>query len=132
MTQPKVFISYSYSDDREWVRQFAEALRRQDVDVWFDQDILAGEQWGDALEAGLRESDAVVAVLSSPKALTPTVNFEIGVALGGKKRLIPIMSDQLGGVDLPFDLRRHRFLPKGLPEVAAREVAEALKQTVAA
>lgn len=131
MSTPKVFISYTH-DDADWVRQFAEALKKQEVGVSFDQGIPAGERWEQTLETGLRESDAVVAVLSSSNVMTPNVNFEIGAAMAGKKRLIPIVSDELEKSGLPFHLRRRRYLAKGLPEVAAREVAEALKQTVAA
>ncbi|MGH6690032.1 MAG: toll/interleukin-1 receptor domain-containing protein, partial [Gammaproteobacteria bacterium] len=64
MNEPQVFISYSH-DDVEWVRRFAEALRQQNVNVWLDEwQINAGEPLREAIEAGLRSSDAIVSVLT--------------------------------------------------------------------
>ncbi len=127
MNEPKVFISYSH-DDAEWVRRFAEALRERSVGVWLDTwQVDAGEPLRDAIEAGLRSSDAIVSVLTRANAQRPNVLFELGVALGMGKRLIPIVPEDLDNSDIPFWLRTRRYLTKGAPDEAAREVAEALK-----
>src|SRR5207302_3905691 len=89
--------------------------------------IAAGESLRTALETALRESDAIVAVVSPSNARSPNVYFELGVALGMGKRLIPIVSEDLDRSAIPFDLRLRRFVTKGSPEEAAREVAEAVK-----
>lgn len=129
MTSPKVFISYSHDDD-EWVRAFAEALRDQNVDVWFDQwDVALGASLHDALETGLRESDAMVTVVSRSNARSPNMFFELGLALGMGKRLIPIVSKDLELSWIPFDLRTRRFVKKGSPMETAREVASAVKKS---
>ena len=81
MNEPKVFISYSH-DDTEWVRKFAEALREKSVDVWLDAwQVHAGDSFSEALEAGLRGSDVIVAILSAANARRPNTLFELGVAL---------------------------------------------------
>ncbi len=130
MSEPKVFISYSH-DDAEWVRKFAEALRQENVNVWLDEwQITAGESLREAIEAGLRSSDAIVAVLSPSNVRRPNVFFELGVALGMGKRLIPIVSQDLENATLPFDIRVRRYVAKGAPDVAAREVAAALRSGV--
>lgn len=127
MSEPRVFVAYSH-DDSEWVRDFAEALSTQDVYVWFDEwRIPAGASMRDALEEGLRESDAIVAVLSPRNATRPTVLFEVGVALGLGKPLIPVVSPDLSGSAIPFDMRARRYLVRGAPGDTAREVAAALK-----
>ena len=127
MSQPQVFISYSH-DDAEWVRRFAEALREQSVSVWLDDwQVNPGESIRDAIEAGLRNSDAIVAVLTRTTAQRPNVLFEFGVALGMGKPLIPIVPADLESSGIPFGLRTRRYLTKGAPDAAAREVAEALK-----
>ncbi|HYX22635.1 MAG TPA: toll/interleukin-1 receptor domain-containing protein [Thermoanaerobaculia bacterium] len=131
MNEPKVFISYS-RDDAEWARRFAEALRKQSVEVWLDTwQIHAGEPLRDAIEAGLRGSDAIVSILSESNAQRPNVLFELGVALGAGKLLIPIIPADLEGSSVPFGLRSRRYLTKGAPDEAAREVAEALKSKAA-
>ena len=127
MNEPKVFISYSH-DDAEWARRFAEALRRQNVNVWLDEwQVSAGDSLRDAIEAGLRGSDAIVSVLTRANARHPNVLFELGVALGMGKLLIPIIPPDLDTSAIPFELRTRRYLTKGTPDEAAREVAEAVK-----
>ncbi len=127
MSEPKVFISYSH-DDAEWVRKFAEALRDQSIDVWLDVwQVHAGDSLSDAVEAGLRGSDAIVAILSAASARRPNTLFELGVALGMGKRLIPIVPADLDRSIVPFELRARRYLTKGAPAEAAREVADALR-----
>lgn len=127
MSEPKVFISYSH-DDTEWVRKFAEALRDQSVEVWLDTwQLHAGDSIPDAIEAGLRGSDVIVAIVSAENARRPDLLFELGVALGMGKRLIPIVPADLDASTVPFELRSRRYLTKGAPGDAAREVAEALR-----
>ncbi len=127
MSEPKVFISYSH-DDAEWVRKFAEALRDQRVNVWLDVwQVHAGDSVREALESGLRGSDAIVAILSAANARHPNTLFDLGVALGTGKRLIPIVPADLDTAAIPYELRNRRYLTKGAPAEAAREVAEALK-----
>lgn len=131
MSEPKVFISYP-GDDAEWVRRFAEALREQHVDVWLDEwDVHAGDSILAAVEAGLRESDAIVAILSASDVQRPNVFLEFGFALGTGKRFIPIVPAEMDFSVLPFDIRARRFLTKGAPAEAAREVAEALRSIAA-
>jgi hypothetical protein len=48
----EIFISYS-SKDRERVRILVEALVRQGVPVWWDQHIVAGQNWENELEQAL-------------------------------------------------------------------------------
>lgn len=130
MSAPKVFISYSH-DDAEWVGKFAEALREHGVDVWLDTwQVHAGEPLRDAIEAGLRGSDAI-AVLSPTNTRRPNVLFEVGFALGTGKRLIPIVPEDLESSFIPFELRTRRYLTKGSPDSAAREVADSLKSKAA-
>jgi predicted nucleotide-binding protein len=127
MTAPKVFISHS-REDAGWVRQFAEALRQQNIDVWLDDgQVHAGDSMRDALEAGLRSSDAIVSVLSGENVRRPNVLFELGAALGLGKALIPIISPDVDASTIPAGFRTRRYLTKGAPDQAAREVTRALK-----
>lgn len=131
MNALKVFISYSH-DDADWVCKFAEVLREQSVDVWLDKwQLRAGESFRDALEAGLRGSDAIVAILSAANARRPDILFELGVALGTGKRWIPIVPDDLDTAVVPYDVRTRRSVTKGAPDEAAREVARALRSEAA-
>jgi hypothetical protein len=127
MSEPKVFISYS-RDDADWASEFAEALRDQRVDVWLDKwQLHAGDSLSDALEEGLRGSDAIVAILSETNAKRPNTFFEFGVALGMGKRLIPIVPEDMDRSFIPFELRSRVSVTKSAPAETARQVAEALR-----
>jgi hypothetical protein len=125
MTDTSVFISYSTGDvDREWIEVFARSLRDRDLHPWLAEwDIKAGDRIADALESALRESDAIVAVISHN--VNPNVYFELGLALGTNKRLILVV-DPSAARSLPLDLRQRRWIAMQEPERTAREVAEAV------
>jgi hypothetical protein len=88
-------------------------------------DIQAGDVIADAAETALRESNAIIAVISGDVSENSNVYFELGVALGAKKRLILVV-DPSYATSIPFDLQRRRWVPLRAPEETAREVAEAI------
>jgi TIR domain len=94
-----VFISFARRDEA-WASQFVDELEAQGVHAWLDKtDIAPRDHIGEKLEQALRES-RVVAVLISPNYITnPSSAFELGAALGGNKKIIPILTQE--GEDLP-------------------------------
>lgn len=63
--RPRAFISYAWESDdhKEWVKQLAERLRRDGVDVLLDQWALApGDQLPKFMERAIRENDHVLIV----------------------------------------------------------------------
>lgn len=89
----KVFISHSH-ETTDLARKVGEALQRKGWDVWHDEMILPGQNWAEEIARELKESEAMV-VLLTPEALkSPTVRREIDFALTNKsfsKRLIPVI-----------------------------------------
>ena len=89
----KVFISYS-QEARALARKVGEALDRAGLDAWYDEKIFPGDNWGEEIAQALKESEAMV-VLLTPNALHSTnVRREIDFALTNKnfnKRLIPVL-----------------------------------------
>jgi len=89
----KIFISHSHKDD-VLARKIADSLKTAGFNVWDDTDeIMPGDNWAAKIAEGLRESEAMV-VLLTPAALESTwVRREIEYALGEagyNKRLIPV------------------------------------------
>ena len=127
MGNPKVFISYTGSpDDAARLSAFARALEEQGVTVWLAaHEVRAGDRTAEKLERALRGSETVVAVIDPKRINRPAVNFELGAALGMRKRIIPILPAD-DPTPLPYNLRARRFLVRGSPEDTARRVAEAL------
>ncbi|HBB87073.1 MAG TPA: hypothetical protein DC047_05615 [Blastocatellia bacterium] len=123
----QVFISHSNADS-EWARLFADALRQHGIRVWLDQSqIKAGESLGEALEAGLRESDVLVALIDPQTSFRPNLYFELGAAIGMGKRVVPIVPRGLDDSKLPLQLRLRRYLIRESPENTAEQLADSLK-----
>jgi len=97
----EIFISYS-SKDRERVRVLVEALVRQGVPVWWDQHIVAGQNWENELERALHRARAVIVLWSQHSVLSDEVKAEANYALK-QKNLIPALLD---GAAIPFRYRR--------------------------
>jgi len=76
-----VFISYS-STDKELARQIADALRNASFQVWNDTQIFPGDNWAELIANELRESDAMVVLLTPNSVDSPYINAEVGYALG--------------------------------------------------
>ena len=129
MSEHKVFVSYSHRDlDATWRDAFAEALRRQHLRVWIDEsDLYPGDNWIQKMEVALRESDAIIAVISGSRG-NGNLYFELGVAAASGKNMILVVDPSVR-VSLPFDLRNQQQITKRTPIETARSVAKAIKTT---
>src|SRR5262249_1079222 len=123
----RVFISHSVQD-AAWARSFAQALKERGVTVWFDEfDVRPGESVRDALEAGLRGSDVLVALLDADSPSKPALFFELGAAIGMGKKVVPIVPRDLDSSVLPLDVRLRRYLIRDTPEQTAEELSNTLR-----
>ncbi len=127
MGDRKVFISHS-TEDADWARSFAKALRDRGVVVWFDEfEIQPGESPSDALETGLRNSDVLVALFDGDSASKPNLFFQLGAAIGMGKRVVPIVPKDMDPRVLPLDVRSRRYLIRDTPEQTAEELSSTLQ-----
>jgi hypothetical protein len=129
----KVFLSYAHAD-RTLAQKVAEGLKRKGFDVWENLiDIFPGENWADKIGQALRESEAMVVLLTPDSLNSPYVNSEINYALGSKAykgRLIPVVVGSPDSLpDLPWILKRLQMiqLPKrGKQEEGIEKIAATL------
>lgn len=104
---PKVFVSHA-SEDKPFVREFAERLRDSGVDAWIDEwEILPGDKLIDKIfEQGIGLCDAFIIVLSRNSVAKPWVVEELDAALVRRieqqTKIIPIRIDDC---DVPLALR---------------------------
>jgi hypothetical protein len=127
MEEQKVFISHS-AKDADWARLFAQALKERGVPVWFDEfDVKPGESWRDALEAGLRGSDVLVALLDQESSSKANLFFELGAAIGMGKRVVSIVPKGMDPGAPPLDVRLRRYLIRDTPEQTAEELSSTLQ-----
>ena len=115
----KVFISHAYSDEL-LVKSVSDALESAGIEVWnATRDVSSVEKWSDEVEQALRESDAMVVVLTADALRSNWVHKEIQFALGEqsyRKRLIPVLADdaeELEKKDIPWILWRLQMINMG-------------------
>jgi nucleoside 2-deoxyribosyltransferase len=122
-----VFLSYS-GEGRPWAREFANALRSEGIRAWHDEEeITFGDKWVEKMESALRHSPAVVFIITPASLDSPWTFFEIGAAIAGEKRIIPIIIDDIAPEALPRSLRQYQFLRETAPSRAAELIAGVLK-----
>nr|VFK26982.1 MAG: TIR domain-containing protein [Candidatus Kentron sp. MB]VFK31243.1 MAG: TIR domain-containing protein [Candidatus Kentron sp. MB]VFK75414.1 MAG: TIR domain-containing protein [Candidatus Kentron sp. MB] len=122
-----VFLSYS-GQDLPWVSEFASALKTDGVKAWFDADIAPGDNLQEKLQEALRESGTLVIVFSRNNLKSPWMFFELGAALADKKRIIPILPDDMEITRVPKALWQLQSLRKNSPQEAGKRVAQVIKQ----
>jgi hypothetical protein len=104
----KVFVSHNHKD-KEIVRKLADDLRRQGVEVWLDEELIApGEPWAEKLGYAVEQSDAVLVVMSRNTSDSQWQTSEIAFAVAAQKRdiskrIIPILIDK--NAEVPFFLK---------------------------
>ena len=88
---PSIFISYSRVD-QEFAVELASELTDAGADVWLDlDDIAAGVNWSQAIQAGLDECDALLILLSPDSMASENVRDEWQYAKDQGTVLIPIL-----------------------------------------
>lgn len=88
-----VFISYSVKDEE--LAQFVQShLAAQGLSVFLASiSLTAGERWTPQIVENLRNSEWVILLASKNALASQNVQLEVGGAIFGKKKLVPIMWD---------------------------------------
>lgn len=123
-----VFISYSHRDEA-WVKEFASALNDAGANAWSEYELEPGERWRERTETALRESSALVLVLSPENVDSPSTFFELGAAVADDKKIIPVINQEIDLERAPTLLRQYRALREQSPEKAGKRVAEVLGES---
>ncbi len=116
----QVFLSYAHSDETI-AKKVAEGLEGAGLKVWYDgREILPGDNWADKMGRALKESEAMVVLLTPAALRSPNVRRNIDYALGEptyRQRLIPVIvgpPDKLPKKELPWILKN--FQTFNLPQ----------------
>ena len=107
----QVFISHAI-EDADFAQRLADDLKHLGVRVWIAPDsILPGEEWVDAIERGLRESNHVVMVLT-PAALEASgvkMERDMAITLALQDR-IEVISLRVKPCEVPLVLSRYQMI----------------------
>jgi hypothetical protein len=133
----KVFISHAQKD-APLAQKVGAILKQFGLDVWDEAfEVMPGENWAEKISQALKESQAMV-VLLTPEALeSSNVLWEIGYALGKEsynKRLIPVIvgnPKRLPKEKVPWILRHLKMInlpEQGKDEESIKQIAQALEE----
>jgi hypothetical protein len=128
MKKPNIFVSYT-PGDQKWANAFAHALQEQGATVWLDTwEVMPGQPIEKALEHGLRTSDWMVFLLNPEKSFVPNLYFEVGVAVGSGKRIVPIIPQGIDQTTLPYPFKSRQGVYKESPKETARKLMDAARE----
>jgi TIR domain-containing protein len=97
------FLSYSRRD-HQFADRLQQALQDEGILVWRDaSSIPGGADWDAEIEKAIRKSSCILIVASKAAFASPNVADEISFARNSKKRIIPILIEE---VELPFRIHR--------------------------
>lgn len=86
-----VFISYS-SKDEDLAQTIRERLEAKDIEVFLaTKNLKPGQKWADEIQVALRETKWVFVLFTESSKESAPVLQEIGGALYGKKKIVPIV-----------------------------------------
>jgi hypothetical protein len=122
-----VFISHNHKD-KDIVRKLAEDLRRQGIEVWLDEELIApGEPWAEKLSRAVEQSDAVLVAMSrnTPESQWQTAEIAFAVAAQKRdvsKRIIPVLIDK--DAEVPFFLKNLLYCDLSDSEAYSRNLSQ--------
>jgi hypothetical protein len=85
-----IFISYS-RQDQAYVNKLVQALKKQGLPVWLDDQIDYGDTWPRVIEENLKKSQVFLLVMSPRSRNSHWVNCELNLALELKKPIFPLL-----------------------------------------
>ncbi|MTJ08944.1 MULTISPECIES: TIR domain-containing protein [unclassified Anabaena] len=108
MTQ--VFLSYS-EKEREVMEKIANILMRESFTVWTNKtDIQSGADFIESIYRGIEEADNVVFLMSPASLQSEYCQMELSYACSQKKRIIPLLIEQVEVEQIPVELRTLQFI----------------------
>jgi len=94
----RYFVSWD-SNDEKMVRPIVLSFRTRNPQAeffWSKDSIPTGRTWDDFVYTRLREAEALIALLTSKDSgLNNFINFEVGGAIGGDKKLLTLLAPGL-------------------------------------
>ena len=126
----RVFLSYSPADKR-FAKQLAAELPQRGCEVWDPRaELFPGDNWAEQIVQALKQSRAMVVLLSPDSVKSDSVRREIAYALGNANyagRLFPVLLRPTE--DVPWILRRLQLIhAKDNPAEISKRIAGALQR----
>jgi hypothetical protein len=122
----RIFVSYGRRD-RSRADSLAQRLRQLHHEPWLDTGLTGGQAWWDEILQRIRESDALLLVVSSGYLSSQACESERKYALELKKPLLPVAVEPIRPELLPAEVARVQVVDYSTPgEDSAINLAVAL------
>ena len=95
-----IFISYAH-EERDFAQQLADVLNKAGLEVWWDRELYAGEDFGEMIQREIRQAAAVIVMWSKNSVKSRWVQGEASLA-DELQKLVTIKVDDC---DLPINFR---------------------------
>jgi hypothetical protein len=102
----ELFITYAH-EDIEKVRKVAELLTTGGHTVWFDNQLLPGQDWKEQLNNAIARCDAYVYALTKGAVTSEWCEWEFATAVRLGKAVLPILLE--AGVAIPQQLQKLQY-----------------------
>ncbi|OCQ96938.1 histidine kinase [Nostoc sp. MBR 210] len=114
MTQ--VFLSYS-EKERDLMEKIAKILMRESFTIWINKtDIQSGTDFVESIYRGIEEADNLVFLMSPASLQSEYCQMELSHAFSLKKRIIPLLIEQVDIEQIPVELRTLQFIDLTEPQ----------------
>jgi hypothetical protein len=133
MSKQKAFVSQVAppGSDLRWPDAFSEALRNRGIDV-FEFVIQGAEPPEDPpielVGEALRNADSIVMIMDPDSLNAPEFEFEYGVALGGEKDIVAVVSPGTDPDSIELAPLRQHLVERTTPTATANAVLARLRQ----
>lgn len=123
------FISYARRPhDREFVDWLSGELRQRGKQIWLDRsNIEPAADWRMRIIKGIEQANAFIFVISPASARSGECAKELAIAVGGHKRIIPVMFRPVPENSLPAALTAPNWISFEEEEDRAHEVDELIE-----
>jgi TolB protein len=115
-----IFISYD-RDNKPFIQELAGKLRRVYDDVWFDQDLLGGQNWADEIRRQIARADIFMFMLSAESVNSEYCKLEFDEARKLKKPILPV---RINTVNPPAFLHEYQYVDMSSGSITADNVTE--------
>ncbi len=123
----RIFLSYASEDSNRATELMNELAKQPNVDVFTSDKMSAGENWRTKIKEALSESDFFLVLLSPTSVRSRWIQFELGVAWGLNKLIIPIVTSHdvvdripLNLAELPVLEMKQLKRPQAISEIIER------------
>ena len=87
----QIFITYAHVDRFLVKSQIVEVLRHANHDVWFDERLIAAQDWKQQLQIAIADSDALLYAMTPESVASDWCQWELSKAVELDKPIIPVL-----------------------------------------